>query len=351
MAMEDKEYLEYLKSFTETKKDPMRYIPKFRGVKDYDFVDETSQENKVAGHASKWFVRLNKMYFKNLINEIKNNSNSTYETCYGNDEIKKNNIPEYISVLIKEPDRELELDADVFGSRVLNYFGLPVVFNRRIDKALPYFSTSKYLVSVDFLRPNEEFIQLNDIVEFGKGIDIKRFDINGMKNTISSILPYLESTLKEKGVRYAKKDLENFENYLVASTLVRVILLGDDDYRNGNVGILINTKDKTFRPVPNFDMEKSFIYRGCDNKLKKLSSFYNEYPDIFDDFIQKMYDFVVDDGSGESDCSKLAKRSLKNDTHRRMFVDCIYGRAGEILEKCKQMYEEMQDTQNQSQPN
>lgn len=346
MAMEEKEYLEYLKSFTETKKDPLRYIPKFRGVKDYDFVDEHSDANKVVGHSSKWFVRINRMYFKEMIKDVQKNFSSSYETCYTKNEIQENNVPEYISVLIKEPDRELELDADVFGSRVLNNFEIPVVFNRRIDKAIPRYPASKYLVSVDFLRPNEEFVPLNEIVEFGKGIDIKKFEGNGLKKTISNILPYLEKTLKENGVRYSEKDIDDFEKYLVSSFLVRVILLGDDDFRNGNVGILINRKDSAFRPAPNFDMEKSFIYRGCDDKLRRIPEIFREYPDIFEDFIQKMYNLVVDDGNGESNCSKIAKKTLKNETHRRIFVNCIYGRASEILEKCKQMFAE-----SQSQPN
>ena len=346
MAMEEKEYLEYLKSFTDTKKDSLRYIPKFRGVKDYDYVDEHSDANKVVGHSSKWFVRLNKMYFKEMIRDVQKNASSSYETCYRKDEIQENNVPEYVSVLIKEPDRELELDADVFGSRVLNHFGLPVVFNRRIDKAIPRYPASKYLVSVDFLRPNEEFVPLNEIVEFGKGIDIKRYETCGLKKTISNILPYLEKSLNENGISFSKQDIKNFENYLVSSFLVRVILLGDDDFRNGNVGILINRKDNTFRPAPNFDMEKSFIYRGANEKLKNLPQIYNDYPELFGDFVEKTYYFVCPDKAGESPCYRLAKKSIKNENDRGIFVDCICGRASEIFEKCNQIVAE-----TQSQPN
>ena len=337
MAMEDKDYQEYLKSFVDTHQDELRYIPKMRGIKDFDFVDETSVKNKVGGQATKWCVRANKMYFRDLIKEIKNNSNSSYETCYTKNEIEQGNIPEYFSVVIKEPESECSIDADVFGSRILNYFGVPVAYNRRIDKAYPNYSSDKYLMSVDFLRPNETFVELSEVISFGEGMEIKWFARKGMDRVIECIDFYLDKYLRERNIKFNEGDIAKYNSYFISSLLTRVYLMNDNDFRNGNIGIILNKKEKSFRPAPNFDLEKCFSFKEDGLKFNLVADIYKKFPNEYADFIYRTYQFVVDDGTGESDCSKLAKKSIKNSDHAVEFINNIYKNASQILKTAEEL--------------
>lgn len=347
--MEDKEYNEYLKSFTNTHDDYMRYIPKMRGIKDFDFVDETSRKNSVGGQSVKWCVRADKMYLRDLLKEIKNNPDSSYETCYTRKEIEDDNIPQYFSVVMKNPETEMVLDADVFGSRILNYFGVPVVYNRRIDKAIPKYPTDKYLMSVDFLRPNETFVEFSEVIPFSEGMEIKWFARKGLDRVIECIDFYLGKYLKERDIRFNEKDMAQFNSFFISSLLTRVYLMNDSDFRNGNIGIILNKKEKSFRPAPNFDMEKCFATKKDGAKFNVVADIFRNYPDEYADFVYKTYQFVVDDGNQESDCSKLAFKTIKNKDNAQKFVNEVYANASQVLKTAEELVKNI-DSVKESEP-
>ncbi|MBR3885892.1 MAG: hypothetical protein IKJ33_05505 [Clostridia bacterium] len=327
-------YNDYIKSFIKTKDTFYRKIPNMRGVKDFDFVDEGTKDNEfvnmLSGYSVKYCVRANVMLLRDLIREIKSNPNCSYQTCYTNKEIINDDIPEYFSVFMKEPDSLFAVEADVFASRILNYFGLPVAYNRRIDKATRHYGTTKYVMSVDMIRKNEKLVLLSDIVPFKAHIDIGKFNRNGLKDTLEFIGEYLKIYLEKEGIGYTEKDIEEYKKYLAMSVLERYMLMADTDFRNGNTGILIDTKNKSFRALPNFDMEKCFGTIANESRFDDLKSFYELYPEDYDEFISKMFNLFKEPEKGESLDVKIARKSVRNESVANAMLFEMYNSAGEI---------------------
>jgi hypothetical protein len=310
---ESENYEEYIKSFINTKKTFYRKIPNMRGVKDFDFVDEGSNDNMLTGYSVKYCVRAHVMLLRDLVKEIQTNPNASYQTCYTKDEIISGDFPEYFSVFMKETDTDYAIGSEVFASRLLNYFGTPVAYNRRIDKGSPYYGTTKYVMSVDMIGRNEKLVLLSDIIPFRTHIDIRKFEIQGLKETLDFVGQYLESYLDQEGVEYTENEIEDYKKFLAVSLLERYMFLGDTDFRNGNSGILIDLKKNKFRPLPNFDMEKSFSSLASSRRFGSLIEFYDLYPDEYDKFIHKMLGLFEGTKKGSAVCIDLAKKAIRED--------------------------------------
>lgn len=327
----DVEYKEYISSFTDTKNTFHRIITKMKGVLDYDFLDESSDENLLSGCCDKSCVRVGKEYFNDLIREIKRNPNSSYQTAYTREEIENDQIPQYLSVVIKEPSNINSLEAEVFSSRILNYFGLPVVYNRRIDQPIPNFFSRRYLMSVDFIRPYERFYSLGHIVPTAiDNGEVGRVLENGLKETMSCIMASIRKFLTDKGISFDENQLEEVAKDLFRMILARYIFLGDIDFRNGNIGLLIDDKHKTFRLAPNFDMGLSLSSISNPLRFDHLEEYYDYDTEEYNKFIDTMMKFIDGDEKKESDCLKLARKTIRDSAIADSFTYKLYVWAGEI---------------------
>lgn len=300
MSMEDKQYLDFIQNFTDCKNDIIRDVPMIDGIKDFDFVDEFSKENSVQGFCEKWCVLAHASLVQDMLDEIKQNPESGYQNCFTREEIVNGEIPEYCSAILKVPT-DLQLECEMLGSKILNLYGLPVAYNTGVKVENFAGREEKYILSVDFIRKNEEFIDLNDISTANSYADLKRFYRYGIKNTMKIAINNLKNFLDENGINYTKQDIASYESFLVSSMLVRNYLLGDADFRNGNAGILVNKENKTFRPAPNFDFGELLYGLTSQEKFEHLDEFIRFYPSEFANFLQFTMDLYEDDPN----CTKL----------------------------------------------
>lgn len=334
----DMEYKDYISSFTDTKNTFHRIITKMKGVLDYDFLDESSDENLLSGCCDKSCVRVGKEYFNDLIREIKRNPNSSYQTAYTREEIENDQIPQYLSVVIKEPSNINSLEAEVFSSRILNYFGLPVVYNRRIDQPIPNFFSRRYLMSVDFIRPYERFYSLGHIVPTAiDNGEVGRVLENGLKETMSCVMASIKKILNDKAVPFDKIQIDEIRKELFRMILARYIFLGDIDFRNGNIGLLIDDKHKTFRLAPNFDMGLSLSSISNPLRFDHLEEYYDYDTEEYNKFIDTMMKFIDGDEEKESDCLKLARKTIRDKEIADSFTYKLYVWAGDIWQTTQEI--------------
>lgn len=339
MSMKNEENLGYLNGFVDTNKPNDRKVPDFFGIRDFDLVDETSKDNWLAGHSNKWCELADRRFFENFIGYIKNNPNSSFQICYDTDKILKGEVPHSVSVFIKEMTRESRVEAEIFASHIMNYFGLPTSFNTRIvgnnGKGM-----KNYLMSVDFLRSNEKLVLLEDLIGENMrnwiSLDVRHYLEGDFEYNIKLIKKLLSEKLKEEEINYTQKDVDEFVSFLVSSMLVRTFLLGDSDFQIQNTGILINDKNKTFRPIPNFDFECSFaasyINRDTlDTIFQTLPEIQAMFPHEYDEFIKKMNELTKENKDGESLCSLLAKHYVNKSEFRDSFLNRINLNKTEIL--------------------
>lgn len=292
MSMEDKQYLDFIQNFTDCKNDIIRDVPMIDGIKDFDFVDEFSKENSVQGFCEKWCVLAHSSLIQDMLDEIKQNPKSGYQACFTGEEIVNGEIPEYCSAILKVSD-DLQLECEMLGSKILNLYGLPVAYNTGVKVENFAGREEKYILSVDFIQKNEDFIDLNDISTANSYADLKRFYRYGIKNTMKIAINNLKNYLNDNGINYTKQDIASYESFLVSSMLVRNYLLGDADFRNGNAGILVNKENKTFRPAPNFDFGELLYGLTSQEKFEHIDEFIRFYPSEFANFLQFTMDLSL----------------------------------------------------------
>ena len=139
----------------------------------------------------------------------------------------------------------------------------------------------------------------------------------------------LKDYLDKNGINYTQKDVEDYLKYLGTSILIRRELMGEGDLRNGNTGILVDLKNKTFRPLPNFDMEKCFsASRLCCEELKQLYEFDS---DGYDRFTDKLFEFLALDEKQESVCIKMAYKYIKDKKIANKFIKQLYADGCRLL--------------------
>ena len=144
---------------------------------------------------------------------------------------------------------------------------------------------------------------------------------------------YLKTYLDSEGINYTEKDIEDYKIFLFNSILTRIILLGDVDLRNGNAGILIDVKNKTFRPLPNFDMEKCFSTIAKSNRFSYLKEFYELYPKEYDVFIHKMLELFEPTKRGLPLYEAIARKSIREESVASSIMYELYVSASEIYDE------------------
>lgn len=328
--MQDKEYLKYLKSFTETSLDKNRNFPEISPyVNDYDFVEGT-----LSGYDQKWVARIGKMHlYRELITELKNNPNCAYDICYDRSDLE-GVVPAEFSAVLKRPNYWCEVDFDVFGSRVLNCFGIPTVFNRRfeaMDENVGF--VRNYVASVSFIKPDEEFFDIYDVnSKHDKKFELKDASKYGLEETLDRIGKIVERFLKANHVNYTKEDIDAYKRYMAMSIAVRVGFLADGDFKNGNTGIILNFARNCFRPTPNFDFGELFDEDTLkdEKRIGLLRDYARLYPEDFLSFSRKVESFVSRKNGRASECEKLANMHIREDNIKKLALNSILKNAGLI---------------------
>ncbi len=314
--MQDKEYLKYLESFTETRLDRNRNFPKISPfVKDYDFV-----EGVLSGYDQKWVARIGKMHlYRELISELIHNPECVYDICYERSDLDVV-IPAEFSAVLKRPNYWCEVDYDIFASRLLNYLGLQTVFNRRFeafDESVGY--DRNYVASISFVKQDEVFVDLYDTnLKFDKKFDLINARKYGLEETLDRLELIVKNYLKTMHIAFLKEDIERYRRFMAKSIAVRVGLLSDGDFKNGNAGVVVNEKTKKFRPAPNFDFGELFDEETFkdEKRISLMRDFASAYPEDFLELAEKIEMFVLKKNGNRSVCEKMLDEFVREDNIR-----------------------------------
>jgi len=229
--------------------------------------------------------------------EAVKNGDIFYQTYLENVDVISGDIPQNLSALIKK-EGPIRRNAEVVGSRIMRFFEEDTVFNFLIEDP----SKVKFAASLDFIKPNETFITLFDIdcnYSFNKGSKFEDIEANTRK--------VLKIFARHNHFRISKQDEDVYIKKLLYSSMVRRFLLGDNDVRSGNFGLLFNKKTKKIRFCPNFDYGCTFLeHPYCKRDLKYLNI---NYPDLYEKFVTKVKLFG----------------DINKQTGHKLFHDFVYG--------------------------
>lgn len=296
-------FLNYLKKFN--KKDAQKNFCNEES-KDYEYYDEISARDyseRLVGMHEKKFVRFSSDFFGDLIENIRDSENPCYQT-YMNDIIKEGYTPKYLSVLMKYNDKNTKyiIYNEYLASKICNCMGVPTSYNQLYKK-----DDKLYLLSVDFLKPDERILDINDLIFEIKG-DNMNFNIyDDTYDYLSSQIFELSQVIRMNKIRGGGRYAWNFDEGkyyrdYVNMFLTRCFLLGDMDFFAGNVvNILDNENNMHLGPA--FDCEFTFGKSEIDEK-DKVNLIYakNKYPTTYEKF-----------------CSNLDKM-MKKDTFNALFT-------------------------------
>ena len=234
-------------------------------------------DNFLAGHTDKKFVRANSKALQSFFAEV-NQKSSNYITHFDN-VLKEKIVPKKISMLkkickkddpnylIHSPDRESS------ACKVLNYMECPTPYNFAVKN-----KSETYLMSIDFISENEQFYSFSDF-------DLKwNYDIGKMLLQIENLLNTFEYPSNTQRVNNIEKIKEDF----MMSYLTRTTLIHDGDFHFGNIGFLYNKKDKYIKLI-NFDLEfpmrdkMDSWYYGHSLKIIRKN-----YRNVYEKFINKV---------------------------------------------------------------
>ena len=292
-ARED--YLQEMMSFTRPIDDEKRIGQGISNLVEYDLVCDFGKTGR-DGHLLKRFVRLHNSYFVKFFSDAKKRRTS-YQTYLIDEDLAQGIKPENVSVLIKEIGQmyglynEIELKkmySEAIGSRVLDFFGCKTVYNRAICDGAKY-----YVASIDFLKPAHYFFSAGEIAprnEIATYFPLKH-NINVLLDDVDILKKEICSAF---GVQDVVVDKEQIVKDFVSSYLVRVMLLGDTDFKSANYGLIYDRSKNEIVTAPNYDFEFAL-----GTPAKHLSNFdenfrfiQENYPDSLNEFFEKLEDFA-----------------------------------------------------------
>lgn len=335
MAMQDKKYKKFVKEqgITDISLVSERNFPEIEGVEDFTHIGKDALQ--LEGYSPKWAGRVDKSKLDELVNEVLNNQDCCYQTCYTNDAFQ-GYVPKFFSAIIKRHDFGTEVDCDVFGSRMMNYFGLPTVFNLRLDSTITekdnIIRKCPYLISIDFIRENEEFYDLYDVYS-GRNFDIENVFETGLERTIKVNSKLLKIFLDNHDINYSEDEIENFKRFLAKSIVVRSIFLGDKDFRNANAGILINNKTQSFRPAPNHDFNYLLKYEKIDGDGLKIVDEYSKlYSEDYAELFDRLLELINKSGGKTSLLEELSGKCFKDGYDKQKARSIIFNNIRKVAD-------------------
>ena len=308
---------------------------------------------ELLGHRRKKFVRCDSDVFSHFLNEIRTNSNCSYDT-YINDLVKEGYTPKYLSTLIKRTEeRRPEIVRELFCGRIVNFFELPVTYDTLIE-----IDSKPHVASLDFIRPGEEFMEMGEVIEAYLGVDEDASALDdiyynfessnsGLIGLVGTIRDSLDNW--EGGVRdfpdYEKMLNDCIENY-VYCYLVRAHFLCDTDFYIANYGLLINWEEKTFRPAPNYDLELASFDLLDENQMERDLRFVRDfYPHIAEKFYEKLRALRHGENSGIATYSKIFDDVVGRDEYclfKEYMLKTFRGNLKLTEEVCERIFAERQ---------
>lgn len=237
---------------------------KFGGNGDHAYSDYDENTDNY-GSRRKLFFRVQAEFFKELIEEKKNNPNCSYVTSVDG-LLEDGFIPEKFSAIFQEEylGRSVFESLEKVGAKMLNYFSVPTIYCGRLAYKDDQGYTQVVTVSPDFLRPNEIMMNLNEYMQQYVFKDdykyIKDQTLEEFTSCYKKILKSHYKKVKENGFEIPDKKLinEKFDQWkenLSYMMLVKKYALGDRDFLARNLGVVINTQTNDINMAPAFDLE------------------------------------------------------------------------------------------------
>ncbi len=269
------------------------------------------------GSRRKLFFRVQSEFFKELIEEKKNNPNCSYVTNV--DELLEDGfIPEKLSAILQEefPGRVAFQAVEKIGAKMLNFFSVPTIYCGGLAYKEAQNSTQVFTVSPDFLKPNEIMMNLNEYMQQYVYKDdckyIKDQTLEEFTSCYKKILKAHYKKVKESGFevpdkKYIDQKLNQWKENLCYMMLVKKYALGDGDFLARNLGVVVNTKTNDINLAPAFDLE----LMG------------NHVDDISGKFL---YDFIFEKEFGDVDLRRFIEDYLfyhSEDKGVKDFIDDI----------------------------
>lgn len=248
-------------------------------LKDPEFFEyDDSYDSEFGGSMPKMFLRCDSDVFKELIEELVV-PDCSYVT-YLNEFVQSlelrdvKNFPlSKISVMVKAVHQDAYLNREEKASRVANVFGVPTVYNKLVN-----IKGNKLILSVDCLKENEEFVEIESNT-LRKPI----YDFNTAILSISNGLKYLVKAESMTQIQLDKL-IEDF----VELYLFRVGILNDGDFTLQNLGIICNTETGEYKWAPCFDMEYALGGVIPESTIRTaLRLIKKDYPEKFVSVVEK----------------------------------------------------------------
>lgn len=293
---ENTEYSKLIANFTRPEDDKRRIGQKIEGLIEYDLVDEGG-DNQIVGHLSKRFVRLHKGYFKTLVKDIAESFSDSYMIYLDKSEISRGDVPENLSVLLKELRRTdffsgyedlKKMYNEQVAPKILNFFGCKTVYNATL-KQEPF---DKYVLSLDFIGENERFYVAKPLnVKKGKELPVlQTYRIEDKLKELYLQLDNLSKAIYEKYGRKPKINRAEIVSEYLYSYLVRGVFVGDRDFNERNYGFIYNEKTNDVKFAPNFDFELAFDRnsRTTQFNVENLEFIKKKYPKLFEVFMHRL---------------------------------------------------------------
>lgn len=267
------------------------------------------------GQRKKDYFLLDSNALEAMIKEMQNNSNCSF-TSSVDELVKDGYVPEKFSVLLMDGHKSGKRDE--FGSWLLNFFEVPVVFNKLLtNKFRDGWSGAEcngaILASVDFLKLGQRFITISDYLEDYVGVNVDRTQ----NFRLESFLEDFKSVYDEHYKRVAKsspkdcpseeereRKFKSWESQLCYEKLCRAYGLGDWDYCIYNAGVIIEGNKISI--APNLDLEYSGGYHQfIPNEYKRLIEFYMIGENKAEDEVG-LYNLIKTNLVGTSDANRKA---------------------------------------------
>lgn len=290
------------------------------------------------GFRPKKFYRVSTELLSEIIDEIKNNPESSYIT-HCNDLIKNHDyVPKYMSVMAKgtNPINSLK---EIACSRLMNYFGSPTTYEKVFklpDERFSIWGTPVYAtVSPDFVSFDYELMTLDD---FGIHLDMDlEKDISVIDKALSKFysgnkyLMFNNKFVSQKDFDIRKTEI--IADYIYAF-LIRKFVLRDRDFHSGNTGIIINPITMDMKSYVSFDYEAtlSIRYEPSSYAYEQIKYVLLMYPDVFRRFQEKL-DSLLEINKDKTDVVlvEMLNRELPKETEEnnkdliKKFYDNVIG--------------------------
>lgn len=275
-SFEKRRYKKSILYFYDPKIENDRIAQDLDGLTEYDL---TNEKFELGGRLKKRFVMIDKKNIEEYLNAVKQ-SETSYRTYLEEEDIKKDEIPTKIGVLLKYTT-ESHVYSEVVGSQIMNFFGVDTVYNFVIPTLKIH-----YVASIDFIKPNEKFISLKeyDLNEsFCTGLNLYKIE--------AKIRTILNKIKMNEFVFANHKEIDKIvEDYIYMSVIKRYIL-GDFDVKSENFGVII--KNHKISLAPAFDFDTSFLKNLSSERDLQLLKKY--HPKSYEKFKEKFYKFIEKD--------------------------------------------------------